>query len=69
MQKNVGLKMRDFYEVIHCNKTKYFEEKEPAIQHAQALETLGYPVEVKLVVLDLFIESKVTVYKSLSEVV
>lgn len=69
MQKKCGVNMKNFYEVLHCNKTKFFEEKEHALKHAEALESLGYPVEVKLVVLDLFVESKVTVYKSPYEVV
>lgn len=61
--------MKDFYEVIHCNKTKFFEEREPALKHAKALEDLGYPVEVKFIVIDLFVESKSTIYISPAEVV
>lgn len=61
--------MTDFYEVLHCNKTKFFEEKEPALKHAKALESLGYPVEVKFIVIDLFVESKTTIYVSPGEVV
>lgn len=56
--------MIEIYEVRHCEKKKEFSEKSKALQHADALEKLGYSVEVYLIEKGIYTEIKVLLYMS-----
>lgn len=57
------MKLKTFYEVRHCGRSKKFDKLEDAARHGDALRKLGYVVTLNMITVSAFNSITTQIYK------